>query len=87
MNATNKRGRQSFVLPQQPVITAWASVAGKKESEGPLAYTFDIKSTDTYFGESTWERAEMQIQRNALGILLQKANLNTILKICSVDMT
>ncbi len=31
-----KRGKQSFVLPQPPVITAWASVAGKREAEGPL---------------------------------------------------
>ena len=34
-----KRGRQSFILEQAPVITAWASIAGKKESEGPLAHT------------------------------------------------
>ena len=35
--ANQKRGRQSFVLAQPPVITAWANVAGKKEVEGPLA--------------------------------------------------
>ena len=34
--AKHKRGRQSFILPEPPVITHWASVAGKKESEGPL---------------------------------------------------
>ena len=39
--ANQKRGRQSFVLAQPPVITAWANVAGKKEVEGPLAHTFD----------------------------------------------
>ena len=37
--ANQKRGRQSFVLAQPPVITAWANVAGKKEVEGPLAHT------------------------------------------------
>ena len=51
-----KRGRQSFLLPQPPVITAWASVAGKKESEGPLKYQFDITSQDTLFGQKTWEQ-------------------------------
>ena len=35
--ANQKRGRQSFILSDPPVITHWASVAGKKESEGPLA--------------------------------------------------
>ena len=34
--AENKRGKQSFIPSIQPVITAWASIAGKKESEGPL---------------------------------------------------
>ena len=52
--ADNKRGRSSFLLPQPPVITAWASVAGKKESEGPLAHTFDKISQDPYFGQKTW---------------------------------
>ena len=41
MSEKNKRGKQSFLLPQKPVITAWASVAGKKESEGPLAHKRD----------------------------------------------
>ena len=46
------------MLPHLPVIQHWASVAGKKESEGPLAHTFDILSQDTYFGQKTWEQAE-----------------------------
>lgn len=74
--ATNKRGRQSFVLPQMPVITAWASVAGKKESEGPLAHYFDVTSQDTYFGQKTWEQAEKQMQKTALETLIKKAGLS-----------
>ncbi len=70
-----KRGRQSFQLPAMPVITAWASVAGKKESEGPLAKTFDVASQDTYFGQKTWEQAEKQMQKLALETLLNKAGL------------
>ena len=71
--AVNKRGRHSFILPQQPVITAWASVAGKKESEGPLGHCFDLTSQDTHFGQKTWEQAEKQMQKLALDTLLQKA--------------
>ena len=56
-----KRGRQSFLLPQPVAITAWASVAGKKEVEGPLSHTFDVKCRDTYFGQKTWEQAEKQM--------------------------
>lgn len=73
--ANNKQGRQSFLLPEPPVITAWASVAGKKESEGPLAHTFDLTSQDPYFGQKTWEQAEKHCQQLAMDILAQKANL------------
>ncbi|MBQ2854562.1 MAG: stage V sporulation protein AD [Oscillospiraceae bacterium] len=73
--AEYRQGRQSFVLPQPPVITAWASTAGKKESEGPHAHTFDITSQDTMFGQRTWEQAEKQMQRLTLGKLAEKANM------------
>ena len=74
--AQNKRGRQSFCLPEMPVITAWASVAGKKESEGPLATSFDITAKDTLFGQKTWEQAEKQMQKLALETLMKKAGLS-----------
>ncbi len=71
--AKNKRGKQSFVLPGGPVITTWASVAGKKEAEGPLQSYFDITSRDTYFGQKTWEQAEKHMQQLALETLAKKA--------------
>ena len=74
--ANNKRGKKSFILPQMPVINAWASVAGKKESEGPLAHCFDITSQDTYFGQKTWEQAEKQMQKLALDTLIKKAGIS-----------
>ena len=73
--ANQKRGRQSFSLANPPVITAWASVAGKKESEGPLAHTFDIKNRDTYLGQKTWEQAEKYMQQQALKKLAEKAGM------------
>ena len=73
--ANLKRGKQSFIHPDSPVITAWASVAGKKEAEGPLAHTFDIKCRDTYFGQKTWEQAEKYMQQQALKKLSEKAGL------------
>ena len=73
--ANQKRGKQSFVPNIQPVITAWANVAGKKESEGPLANTFDMKSNDSYFGQKTWEQAEKRMQQLALEKLTEKAGI------------
>ena len=75
--AINKRGKQSFVLPRLPVIQGWASVAGKKESEGPLAHTFDITSQDTLFGQKTWEQAEKRMQQMALEKLAEKCGMKT----------
>lgn len=73
--ANFKRGRNSFVLPTPPVITAWASVAGKKEADGPLAHYFDRTSTDTFWGQKSWEQAERAMQMTALDILCNKAKM------------
>ena len=72
---SQKRGLQSFVLDSPPVITAWASIAGKKEAEGPLSASFDETSQDSYFGQKTWEQAEKNLQQSALEILAKKAGL------------
>ncbi len=71
----NKCGKQSFLLPHPPVITHWASIAGKKESEGPLHAYFDIASADTRFGQKTWEQAEKRMQQLALQTLAQKSQM------------
>lgn len=68
-----KKGKQTLIFENQPVITAWASVAGKKEQEGPLGHQFDITQTDSYFGQSTWEQAEKHMQELALKKLKEKA--------------
>lgn len=73
--ANFKRGKQSFLLHDKPVITHWASVAGKKESEGPLSKSFDMVSQDTTFGQNTWEQGEKKLQQLALDTLLTKAKL------------
>ena len=71
----NKVGRQSFILPDPPTITAWASVAGKKEAEGPLGKYFDITRKDAYFGAETWEQAEKKMQQIALETLCKKSGI------------
>ena len=86
--ANLKRGRQSFFLPDPPVITAWASIAGKKEGQGPLANFFDMISQDPYFGEKTWEQGEQRLQQLALETLVKKANmeLKDLDAVCSGDL-
>lgn len=69
------RGKQSFVFSNQPAIISYASVAGKKESQGPLSQSFDITSQDTKFGQKTWEKAETQMQKAVFDLALEKAQL------------
>ena len=85
---THHKGRRSFLLPEPPTIAAWSSVAGKKEAEGPLGHCFDHTDTDSYFGQKTWEKAESQLQKLALELLLQKAALQpkNIDLVCSGDL-
>ena len=75
--ANHKCGKQSFRLENPPAITTWASVAGKKEAQGPLSKSFDITHSDSYFGQKTWEQAEKRMQQLALQRLCQKANIST----------
>lgn len=71
----NVTGKQSFVFQSPPVIVQWASIAGKKEKEGPLGEYFDHTHTDTYFGQKTWELGEKRMQQLALQTLVKKAGM------------
>ena len=73
--AQNKRGKQSLAFAKNPVITAWSSVAGKKEGEGPLCDVFDLVENDAYFGEKTWEQGEKKLQQLTIQTLASKANV------------
>ena len=74
--AKYKRGKSSFLFSTKPVIAAWASIAGKKESEGPLRTSFDKVFTDTLLGQKTWEQAEKKMQELCLRTLAEKAALH-----------
>lgn len=54
-------------------ITGFGSVAGKKESEGPLAKNFDKIIFDSYAGRKTYEQAESVFQQEAFLFALNRA--------------
>lgn len=70
-------GRYTLELTEKPVITGYGSVAGKKESEGPLKDSFDKIFYDTLAGCETWEQAESRFQQEAVSIALEKAKLKS----------
>ena len=73
--AKYSKGKQSICFAQKPVITAWASVAGKKEKMGPLGREFDLTRDDSYFGQDTWEQGEKRMQELALETLAKKVGI------------
>lgn len=70
-----KIGKHTVILPSRPAFSATAAVVGKKEGEGPLKGCFDHISEDSYFGQSSWEKAEVHMLRRAFEISCAKAKL------------
>ena len=68
-------GNRTLEFTNQPTVRAYASVAGKKESEGPLGGLFDKIITDSYDGLDTYEDAESQLQTEAMALALKKGKL------------
>ena len=83
---TLQRGKQSMVFPNGPVVAVWASVAGKKEGEGPLGPCFDQVVVDGKCGRDSWEQAETWLQRRALELLVEKAGTERPQLILSGDL-
>lgn len=70
-------GKQSIALEHPPYIIAAASVAGKKEGEGPLGKYFDVVEQDVMFGGKTWEEAESKMISRSVSLAIQKAGLES----------
>ena len=70
-----KRGVHSYVLPSQPRIRSYASIAGQKEASGPLGHTFDETFADDTLGQKSWERAEAKMLERAADLALSKAKV------------
>lgn len=70
---TKKLGNQTVALANPPSFAGHANVVGKKEGNGPLANSFDYIAPDDTFGESTWEKSESAMQKQALALALNKA--------------
>ena len=64
-------------FPQPGAVVSCAAIGGKLEKEGPLASYFDELTTDSFLGQSTWEKAEAELQSKALRRALKKGGLGT----------
>lgn len=67
--------KQTVLFENKPVLEAWASVAGKKESEGPLGAYFDVTTDDDMFSGKNWEQAESRMQTEAVNKVISKSKI------------
>ncbi len=62
-----------FELP--PTILSHAAIGGKKEAQGPLGADFDQTFQDTSLNMESWEKAEAQLQKEAVTLALEKSGM------------
>ncbi len=74
---TIRREGDTLFFQRPPVLEGWASVAGKKEANGPLGKEFDILCMDSRLGQKSFEKAEAKLQNVAVSRALQKAGLES----------
>ena len=67
--------KATTIFPNPPSIVTSAAVGGKMEHEGPYGGCFDKINDDPYFTTDTFEKGESQLQKQAVRMALEKANL------------
>lgn len=68
-------GNCTLEFETPPSLLATAAIAGKKEAEGPLGADFDQTFQDTTLNTDSWEKAEAQLQKEAVALAIEKAGL------------
>lgn len=69
-------GKQSWKFENSVYLQETATAVGPLEFEGPLQEYFDIKYTDPYCGQKSWEQAESQLMRSAIQTVFNKSNIS-----------
>ncbi len=72
-----RKGNYTIELENSPSIEGFAAVCGKKEAEGPLGKFFDKTFEDTTLGQSSWEKAESQLQTEAVNLAIKKSGVES----------
>lgn len=71
-----QKGKASLQFEHPAYITGTASIAGKKEGEGPLGRGIDVVEQDPMFGAENWEQAESAMQKQAADLALEKGDIH-----------
>lgn len=71
-----QKGKASLLFENPVYVAGMASVAGKKEGEGPLGRKIDVVEADPMFGAENWEKAESAMQKQAADLALEKGGIH-----------
>ncbi|MDR2526051.1 MAG: stage V sporulation protein AD [Oscillospiraceae bacterium] len=66
-------GGDVLALPTRPRLAGRAAVGGKTEGEGPLGGLFDAIFPEADMGTDSWEKAETQLQQEAIRRAMERA--------------
>lgn len=69
-----KRGKQSVIFANPPIITSVANIVGPMEGEGLLGQYFDIIMPDNLNGLESWEQCESYMMEGAIKTAINKEN-------------
>jgi len=75
MPARKKVGLQTVAFSRPVAVVGSASAVGPLEGEGPLGGSFDIVYPDMLNGETSWEKTERTMLKDAVQCALGKVNL------------
>ena len=69
-----KRGKQSVVFDNPPIITSTANIVGPMEGEGLLSDHFDSVMSDNLNNCDSWEKCESSMMESAIKTAVSKEN-------------
>lgn len=68
-------GQRTLEFSAPPTVLGHAAVGGKKEAQGPLGQDFDQTFQDTSLQMESWEKAEAQLQKEAVALAIEKSGM------------
>ena len=70
-----RRGDRTVVFENEAYISSSASIAGKKEGDGPLGNSFDEIVKDDLLGTESWEKAESELVKRTIYRCIEKRGI------------
>ena len=68
-------GKHTIIFNNAPRINITYTIAGPKESEGPLGQNYNLALKDDRFGEKTYEKAERKMLERVVEEIIDKSTL------------